>query len=108
MDETFGRIAAELAASFENRTSPDTARDKGHRAWEADYGTGKKAQDAAVFLPRLADVSGRNSGDLSGGSETYQRGRRAFNAFRSEVVSWCIGTKVFIVCVGIAAFIVVV
>jgi hypothetical protein len=108
MNETYERIATELSRSLKDGTSSEPARKPRPTAWEEDYDLGKRKIQTQAFAPRLALVGGGDSGGAGGDLEENFGLRGPISAFKSELAGWCVGTKVFLVCIAVAAFIVVV
>jgi hypothetical protein len=115
MNETYERIAAELRGPLADRAPLNPLREQERRArsaapgtWAADYGTQKGQEAADVFAPRLVLVGGGDRGRAGRAVKENSGLRGLITAFKSELAGWCIGTKVFLVCIAVAAFIVVV
>ena len=105
---TADRIAYELATLIHRPGAPSNrARNDERRPWLEDYGIGK--QIAQVDAARLSVISGGGDYRSGGTSSKDQLASGRFAAFRHEMMhALCPGTKVLAVCLGVAAFIVVI
>lgn len=103
--EGIARVAFELDASRRAK-----AYSFGSSSWAADYGRTRKIPNVDAPRYDAGDRRDRNgSGDVDGEGRTYRRVLNVARGLWHEMnVTLCPGTKFFVVCVGIAAFIVVV
>ena len=99
-----------IAQALHNRTRTplDGPRNDNGRSWKADYGP--RIPTAQMDAQRLDARSGGRIDDPSG-SQREDRlepsDRRFAKALWREIMGFCPGTKVFLMSVGVVAFIVV-
>lgn len=103
--QTLKRIATDPAFSRRTGTQADNPGSRPRRSWEEDYGARKQVPD--MDAKRLRSGGGRSSGNPGCGVRQSAVVPRSFSYLRSQVMSLCPGYRVFVLCCGIGAGIVV-
>lgn len=103
--QTLIRISGDPAFSRRTGTQADNPGSRPRRSWEEDYGARKQVPD--MDAKRLRSGGGRSSGN-PGSNRQSAVVPRSFSYLRSQVMSLCPGCRVFVLCCGIGAGIVVI
>lgn len=104
--QTLIRISGDLAFSRRTGAQTDNPGSRSRRSWEEDYGARKQVPD--MDAKRLRSGGGRSSGNPGSGVRQSAVVPRSFSYLRSQVMSLCPGYRVFVLCCGIGAGIVVI
>ena len=103
--QTLIRISGDPAFSRRVGAQADNPGSRSRRSWEEDYGARKQVPD--MDAKRLRSGGGRSSGNPGRGVRQRALVSRPFTYLRSQVMGLCPGYRVFVLCCGVGAGIVV-
>lgn len=103
--QTLIRISGDPAFSRRTGAQADNPGSRSRRSWEEDYGARKQVPD--MDAKRLRSGGGRSSGNPGCGVRKNPLVSGPLAHFRAQVMGMCPGYRVFVLCCGVGAGIVV-
>ncbi len=103
--QTLIRISGDPAFSRRVGAQADNPGSRSRRSWEEDYGARKQVPD--MDAKRLRSGGGRSSGNPGSGVRKNPLVSGPLAHFRAQVMGMCPGYRVFVLCCGVGAGIVV-